>query len=407
VTTAAKMLVVLAVGWMLWPQTSAAAPSSTDRRATNAYLQANYAFYRTAVANIPASEASSAAIAAKLENECPGVMANAPSPPTLSSTSPPTPAAIHQVEQVATLNLELLYALARTALAPDDGAVTTLVQALRPLKWSGTRLTRQVRAKSTELEGELSITIPDVCADMKAWVASGYRALSPSTSEFVHEIEAESTSSDPEAAIDATFVRQEDHAEKALAARTRRLRGQVDQLVDTIVLRLEAIRTALGLKALDLPPANPEVVIGHGRTAAGGTFVASVEPASKGCQPILTITETRGAVHAIRGNLGPCGPASKNSAQQTVECDEGLLAIEARMLTGARRARLLLSNGRKISSPVLILPADHGGPAGFYYQVVRGPTPIPVSLTELDARGRTLRVLKLAKVRGCTKQARA
>jgi hypothetical protein len=398
------MFVVLALGSVLWPQMSAAAPSSTDRQATNAYLQADYAFYRTVAANIPGSEAAAGGIAARLESECPGVLANAPSSPTLSSTSPPSPAAIHQFEQLATLNLELFYALTRTALAPDDAAVTTLVQALRPLKWTSTRLTHQVRAQRRELEGELSITIPDVCADMKAWVASGYRALSPGSAEFVGQIKAESTSSDPEGAIEAALARKEDHAEKALAARTKRLRGKVQQLLEPILLRAEPIGTALGLKALS-PPANPEVVIGHGTTAAGGTFVASVDPASKGCAPTLNITETRGAVHSFHGSLGPCRPVSKNSAQQTVECDEGLLAIEARMLTRATRARLLLSNGRKISSPVLILPADHGGPAGFYYQVLRGPAPIPVSLTELDAHGRTLRVLKLRKVTGCTKGA--
>lgn len=37
------------------------------------------------------------------------------------------------------------------------------------------------------------------------------------------------------------------------------------------------------------------------------------------------------------------------------------------------------------------------------YQVVRGPSPIPVSLTELDAHGRALRVVKLVPVVECTK----
>ena len=44
-----------------------------------------------------------------------------------------------------------------------------------------------------------------------------------------------------------------------------------------------------------------------------------------------------------------------------------------------------------------------GGPGAFYYQVVCGPFFVPVSLTERDAQGRTLGVLKLQRIVGCAK----
>lgn len=50
------------------------------------------------------------------------------------------------------------------------------------------------------------------------------------------------------------------------------------------------------------------------------------------------------------------------------------------------------------------MPRRLGGPAGLYYQAVRGPSPIPVSLTELDTHGNTLAVLKLPAVVECTKK---
>jgi hypothetical protein len=86
-----------------------------------------------------------------------------------------------------------------------------------------------------------------------------------------------------------------------------------------------------------------------------------------------------------------------------LNCQKGLLTIEALTVPGARGVRLNLSNGGHITSPVVNLPASLGGPAGFYYQVIRGPTPIPVSLTELDVGGRALSTVKVFPVVECTK----
>ena len=86
--------------------------------------------------------------------------------------------------------------------------------------------------------------------------------------------------------------------------------------------------------------------------------------------------------------------------------DRGLLTIEAQTLPSARSVRLNLSDGRKITSRVAIVPTHLGGPAGFYYQVVRGPSPIPVSLTEVDAHGKALRTVKLPLTAECVKQPR-
>jgi len=83
---------------------------------------------------------------------------------------------------------------------------------------------------------------------------------------------------------------------------------------------------------------------------------------------------------------------------------DGLLTIEAQTLPSARSVRLHLSDGRQITSHVALVPAKLGGPAGFYYQVVRGPSPIPVSLTEVDAHGKALRTVKLPRTAKCAKQ---
>jgi hypothetical protein len=51
----------------------------------------------------------------------------------------------------------------------------------------------------------------------------------------------------------------------------------------------------------------------------------------------------------------------------------------------------------------VLVPHRLGGPDAFYYQAVRGPSPIPVSLIERDAHGRTLRAVKLLRIVGCSK----
>jgi len=98
--------------------------------------------------------------------------------------------------------------------------------------------------------------------------------------------------------------------------------------------------------------------------------------------------------------------ALPHAPEQQVTCNSGLLTIEANLLPAARNVRLLLSDKRTITSPAIRAPARLGGPAGLYYQVVRGPSPIPVSLTELDANGSHLTVLKLPAVVECAKKLR-
>ena len=51
---------------------------------------------------------------------------------------------------------------------------------------------------------------------------------------------------------------------------------------------------------------------------------------------------------------------------------------------------------------LLAIPARMGGPAAFYFQALKGLHPYPVSVAELDRRGRVLSVRALHRVTGCT-----
>lgn len=159
------------------------------------------------------------------------------------------------------------------------------------------------------------------------------------------------------------------------------------------------------------------VEIGHGRTAAGASYTVWFEPKQSGpgpqrvhCQISVGVYETEassnssGVIETGSGSSETCLSRSHPEAP-SVQCrgGEGLLTIEAQTLPSARSVRLHLSDGRQITSRVAIVPAKLGGPAGFYYQVVRGPSPIPVSLTEVDVHGKALRTVKLPRTAECTK----
>jgi hypothetical protein len=93
------------------------------------------------------------------------------------------------------------------------------------------------------------------------------------------------------------------------------------------------------------------------------------------------------------GSFGaPCLTPATRTLTTAVNCTRGYLTVIAATVRGVRTATLKLSDGRSFTSPVYSVA--HGN--GAYFQIVRGPLPIPVSLT---VHGR---VSGLARVVGCT-----
>lgn len=149
------------------------------------------------------------------------------------------------------------------------------------------------------------------------------------------------------------------------------------------------------------------VVVGHGQTAAGSTFVATIqtpsvaggEPSGAGACP-LNVSITEGAQSRT---TKVCYSWSESPVRPKVECQAGTLTIHVRVRDNTHNVRLTLSDGRVVTSPVILVPRALGGPATLYYQAVQGPSPIPVSITELDERGREIRTVATPRVVECTK----
>lgn len=414
---------------------------SENATATHAYLIAVNSFDEAELTDLPQSVAAMEAVAAQISGECRGVVTNAPPHEEVlgfglvgpgSRTAPSARAEgerRRQSTQLGDLKLKLPLALADSRTQPDREATEALIRALTPLKWSNPAVTLLLHLINADVKEELDIPAPAACADMKAWVASGYKTLSAASKEIASHSGAilkrtfevlalsEQTRIQPFPKILAPY---ENAPDSALARHTEALKVQLQKGSNTQAGVLKRLEAAVGLPAAKVPkvkaPAKKAVVIGRGKTAAGESFVAKAEPLSHarllrrvGCTVDVTITEpsrpSEGLLEllAAGGGTDRCLSRSHIDPEPAVHCNSGLLTVEANLLPTTRSVRLLLSDSHTIASPAIHVPARLGGPAGLYYQVVRGPSPIPVSLTELDAHGRTLAVLKLPAVVECTK----
>jgi len=148
------------------------------------------------------------------------------------------------------------------------------------------------------------------------------------------------------------------------------------------------------------------VMIGSGTTAAGNTFrlYASTRSTAEtrhqeagGCP--LNVDVSEGA-HRVSTTV--CYARLESPVEAHVECIAGTLAVHAELQNTTRWVRLNLSNHRQVTSSAIQVPRELGGPSTIYYQALRGPKPIPISLTEVDRDGRDVGTMRVPRVVECT-----
>jgi hypothetical protein len=204
--------IALTVVWSLAMGVGAASATATakpdDAGATWTYLQAEYSFTRTVYAELSRSGEAVTGIVGRVERECPRVLAGAPEGRDLDG-----------LRQEA--GVTVLY----TALTPDIRPALDVARAVGRLRWTDRRLTRMVRLEAANNRGsaDLLLTLPNLCADARAWVSSGYRKLSAGTVRFNKATEALSTG--PVVEPLPLLVRYEGPRARLLAHRIQRLRA--------------------------------------------------------------------------------------------------------------------------------------------------------------------------------------
>jgi hypothetical protein len=141
--------------------------TASDAASTDAYLRANYALVADGNSNIRSAEARLRALREQLRRECGGVVDGSP-----------------QDENANTLNWEAIGLMTITGYAPGKRAIATFARTIAPLHWSNSSLTREVHTYARQLKAEVLTPLPHLCADLRAWRASGYATLPRTTTDF-------------------------------------------------------------------------------------------------------------------------------------------------------------------------------------------------------------------------------
>jgi hypothetical protein len=201
----AILAAVLAVG--LGPTGAAAAPR--DVASTHTYLVAGYAALHATVANMRVVAANVNKLNRKFSAECPRIGVGSP-----------------QNEESQHMSFEVAGALWSTAYHTDAGTVQAFVRAVKPLRWSNSKITRIAQSYIKSLHELTVLPLPDLCGDVRAWSANGFRTIPASTLQFDKHLETIEGKPIPPHLIDP-YVQP---ADKALAARDEHLLTQLEHM---------------------------------------------------------------------------------------------------------------------------------------------------------------------------------
>ena len=89
-----------------------------------------------------------------------------------------------QNEASEKLTAELIASMHLVALKTLASAIGSYSRSVAQLRWSNPALTRIVHTYARELLAQSRLAVPDICAELRAWKASGYTALPAGTLPF-------------------------------------------------------------------------------------------------------------------------------------------------------------------------------------------------------------------------------
>src|SRR5438128_4575611 len=183
---------------------SPALASSQDVAATHAAIVAGYALAHAGVATINIAQSKIESFNRKLAAECPGVGNGTPE----SEASQP-------------MSYEVAVALWSIAYGSAAGPIKTFAKAIRPLRWTNSRINHGARTLVANLTALATIPLPDLCGDVRAWTASGFTNIPRHVAELDRRVEALELPEIPWKLV-APYVRRDDAGLVAYIKRAER-----------------------------------------------------------------------------------------------------------------------------------------------------------------------------------------
>jgi hypothetical protein len=159
---------VFAVLALVLAPSAALGASSGDAAATQALAHATDTLVRAANPDIPKGLAAARRYGGAIAAGCPHAAAGSP-----------------QDGQSEQLDDELIGGMTVAGYSVAAAPIARFKHAVAGLHWSNSRLTRAVATFADKLQKLSTLALPNVCGDIQAWAASGYKTLPASTVPFV------------------------------------------------------------------------------------------------------------------------------------------------------------------------------------------------------------------------------
>ena len=205
---AIPLTVLILFAAALLPADSIAVPQQ-DIASTHTALVATSKALQGVISTWPRVEASIHQLDRQFAAECPDVGAGSP-----------------QNEPEQKLSYEVAGALWATGYHTDAKIIEEGIREVSSLRWSNPAITRRVHQFIRGLREMIAVQVPDLCADIRSWTASGYQTIPASTLRFDQHVEAIEVEV-PSAQLFAPYLQSSD---RALFARVKHLFTRFEEL---------------------------------------------------------------------------------------------------------------------------------------------------------------------------------
>jgi hypothetical protein len=377
-----------------------------DIAATKALREAELHREQALLKIAPATRSATAAYVASVQRECPGVLHGAPDP-SAGRYSFPGPRKRGELErsedQLSSVEQEADGALLAAVESLFVPAVDAFQAETAKLTWSDPRIREALDFEASRSGSTPPVSSTSLCADLRAWAASGFQILAPGTKAYTSGLE-KSLGEPPGALGIIELLRpSESPASRRLEKEIGRVDLSVRSSFATFGTDAGRLKRALGEPHSPLELRESEPVLARGRTHSGEKLV--IKRSGQGglfdaCKHQVSVEFDFDKHHhgLIRSSEGEEVCLSHHGARRpSISCGEGVERLAMAMPAQVRSARLRLSNGREIVAvTVRIAARADGGPASVYAESLRGYEPHPVMLTELDAAGTEVQSMRIS-----------